>query len=219
MRSRISRPAAAALAVTGLLWGAGTAVAQGDDPPPPGGWEVRTDRGGPGLPDGIAFMEMSPGFHITTGPAAIFYDPSNTASGSYRVEAEIFLFDPGERNEAFGLFVGGRDLAGDGQAYTYFLIRRDGGTLVKRRDGAGTTTVRDWTPNDAVNTWEEREEGATDVLNVLAVASTGDELVFSVNGTEVARVPGAGEHVDGIAGLRINHGLNVHVRSFVVTAG
>lgn len=217
MRSRtVDRVAAVGVAAGALLIFA-TAVRAQDEAGPPAGWEVRTDRGQPASE--ISFREMSPGFHVTTGPAAIFYDPANTAEGEFRVETGIFLFDPGQRNEAFGLFIGGRDLDGENQAYTYFLIRRDGGTLVKRRDGSGTSVIQDWTPNDAVVTWAEKEEGEDTVLNTLAVEAGAQELVFFVNGSEVARIPRDDQHVDGIAGLRINHGLNVHVRSFEVTTG
>lgn len=209
------------MAVVGLAAGAlltSAVAARGqDETGPPEGWEIRTDRGQPAAE--IDFQEMSPGFHITTGPAAIFYDPASTAGGEFRVETEIFLFDPGQRNEAFGLLIGGRDLAGDGQSYTYFLIRRNGGTLVKRRDGSETSVIRDWTPHDAVVTWAEKEEDEATVLNVLAIEAGAEELAFFVNGTEVARVPRGDHPVDGVAGLRINHGLNVHVRSFEVTPG
>lgn len=209
------------MAVVGLAAGAlltsTMAVAGQDEGGPPEGWEIRTDRGQPAAE--IDFQAMTPGFHVTTGPAAIFYDPANTAEGEFRVETEIFLFDPGQRNEAFGLFIGGSDLAGDGQSYTYFLIRRNGGTLVKRRDGSETSVIRDWTPHDAVVTWAEKEEGEATVLNVLAIEAGAEDLAFFVNGTEVARVPRGDHHVDGVAGLRINHGLNLHVRSFEVTPG
>lgn len=217
MRSRtFDRVAVAGLAAVALLTSAMAVRAQ-DEAGPPEGWEIRTDRGQPA--EEISFREMTPGFHVTTGPAAIFFNPANAAEGEFRVESEIFLFDPGGRNEAFGLFIGGSDLAGAGQAYTYFLIRQNGGTLVKRRDGDGTTVIRDWTPHDAVVTWAEKEEGESTVLNTLAVEAGAEELVFFVNGTEVARVPRADQLVDGVAGLRINHGLNLHVGSFEVTPG
>lgn len=88
---------------------------------------------------------MEPGWHVTTGPAVILYDPSRTGTGEFRVEAETNLFDPGERREGYGIFVGGSDLAGDGQRYLYFLLRRDGRFLIKARSGEETRVVRSWT--------------------------------------------------------------------------
>ena len=218
MRSRTVRlVAAAALAMAGLWWAA--PAVQGQDAPPEG-WQVRTDRGGHGADaEGLSFVEMTPGFHVTTGPAGIFFHPDSTAQGTFRIESTTFLFDPGERNEGFGVFFGGRDLTGETQAYTYFLIRRDGSVLVKRRDGAETSTLTGWTKNDAVATWEERDEADSSVQNDLAIEAGADELVFFVNGTEVARMPRADQHVDGIVGVRVNHGLNLHVSSVRVTPG
>ncbi len=184
----------------------------------PGGWLVRTDQGGHGAGD-LEFVDMPPGWHITTGPAGIFYDPDKTASGSFRIESEMFLFDPGPRNEAYGMFIGGRDLDGAGQVYTYFLIRRDGSVLVKRRDGAETSTMLGWTSHDAVVTWEGRGEDETTAKNVLSIEATASQLIFGVNGDEVFRTARDGQHADGIVGLRVNHGLNLHFSSLEVTGG
>lgn len=207
-----------ALVVLGSLQAVDPVAAQEEEPAPPEGWIVRTDGGGHGGGD-MDFMDMPPGWHITTGPSAILYDPGRTAEGTFRVESEVFLFDPGRRNEGFGIFIGGADLDGDGQAYTYFLVRRDGSVLVKRRDGAGTSTLHGWEPHDAVVTWEERGDDAATARNVLAIESRGGELAFFVNGEEVHRMSAEGQHVDGVVGLRVNHGLNLHVSSLEVEDG
>src|SRR5688500_18001971 len=39
--------------------------------PKPAGWLVRLDRPDRGTPDQVMFTEMSPGWHITTGPAVL----------------------------------------------------------------------------------------------------------------------------------------------------
>lgn len=207
--------AAGFLAVVGLLLPV-AAAAQEDELPPPEGWKVRTDRGGDWV-GVIDFMRMPPGWHITTGPAGIFYDPEKTASGDFRVESTVFLFDPKGLNEAFGVFIGGTDLEGDGQAYTYFLVRGDGSALVKRRDGAGTSILLDWTRHEAVVSWAARGEDAATAKNILFVEAVGDEIVFGVNEEEVFRTAREGQHVDGVVGLRVNHGLNLHFSSLEVT--
>ena len=56
----------------------------------------------------VSFVDMPPGWHITTGPSVILYDPARTATGAYRVRSESFLFDPGTRREGYGLLIGGR---------------------------------------------------------------------------------------------------------------
>lgn len=182
--------------------------------PKPAGWLLRLDRPDRGTPDDVMFTDMAPGWHITTGPAVILHHPDSTAAGTYRVDADIFLFDPGERREGYGVFFGGRDLEGDAQQYVYFLLRRDGRYLVKTRDGSETAVVRDWTEHDAVNAWDERAEGDATVRNRLSVVVAAQDVAFLVNDAEVARIPRSElPATDGIFGLRVNHGLNLHVTS------
>ena len=147
-RVRSGRVAGAAwrLAIAILVLLPLAASAQEDKLPPPEGWLARTDHGGDGVE---ALQEMPPGWHVTTGPAGIFYDPEARADGDFRVESTVYLFDPEGRNEGFGVFIGGIDLEGDGQAYTYLLIRADGSVIVKRRDGDATSTLLDWTKHEA----------------------------------------------------------------------
>lgn len=183
----------------------------------PAGWQIRTDQAGADTSQ-IYFAEMQPGLHVTTGPAAIFWHPDSTATGSFRAETGIHLFDPGGRREAYGLFFGGRSLSGPDQAYTYFLIRRTGEYLIKRRTGSETATVVGWTPHEAVVGWDEKEPDARTVLNTLAVETGPREIAFFVNGTEVDRVSREGLAVDGVVGLRINHALNVHVAGLEIEA-
>lgn len=182
----------------------------------PEGWQMRADREGVDLAE-VEFVDMAPGWHVTTGPAVILWHPDRTASGTYRVEMDVHLFDPEERREAFGLFVGGQDLAGDGQRYLYFLLRDGGEFLVKTRNGAETSNVVAWTAHEAIRGYASRDEGEASVQNTLAVEAHENELVFFVNGAEVARVPRAGLPVDGVVGLRVNHRLNLHVSRLEVS--
>lgn len=182
----------------------------------PAGWTVRTDKAEESAAE-IAFVDMAPGWHITTGPAAILYDPRATARGTFRIESESFLFEPGTRNEAYGVFFGGRDLESDGLSYTYFLIRPTGDFLVKRRSGAETPVVVDWTPHPAILRFADRGESST-AKNVIAVEAGAEHVVFLVNGREVTRLRREDVPSDGIVGLRVNHGLNLHVTSLTVEA-
>lgn len=195
---------------------------QGENLQTPVAWTVRPDTPAPDLVVGadqetadIWFVNMTPGWHVTTGPAAIFYHPASTAEGTYTAHAKIHLFDPEGRREAFGLFVGGRDLATDAIAYDYFVIRNSGEFLIKRRTGAETSVLVPWTAHEAIATFGPETESS--VPNVLAVEVTGDDVLFRVNGVEVARLPRAEVRTDGVVGLRINHALNVHVEDLRVT--
>jgi hypothetical protein len=177
----------------------------------PAGWELRFDQ--PGTPDSaVAFVTMEPGWHITTGPRVIAYEPSMNASGTYQVQTTIHLF-PGAPREAFGLFIGGADLQGPDQSYTYFLIRGDGHFLIKQRQGVSTPALHPWTKHDAIVPMGT-EDPAT---NVLAVDVGADAIAFFINGVEVARIPGEGIQTSGIVGLRVNHQLDIHIAELFVT--
>jgi hypothetical protein len=173
----------------------------------PPGWKVRPDDPKADLTK-LAFTEMKPGFHVTTGPAAILWNPANTATGNYTIECEIFFFREGSRDtEAYGILLGGKDL--DGAAdYVYFMLRNDGKYLVKHRAGNGDThVITDWTAHPAVGV---HSGSGTTVKNVISVAAAADSVRFSVNGQHVASYPRDHMKADGIVGVRVNHGLNLH---------
>ncbi|MDX1418991.1 MAG: hypothetical protein R3181_03400 [Rubricoccaceae bacterium] len=197
---------------------------EGENLQTPLSWVVRFDEGhsahaaptvGADSTADVFFVNMTPGWHITTGPAGIFYHPESTAEGTYRAETLLHLFDPEGRNEAFGLFIGGQDLDGDALTYDYFLLRNSGEFLIKRRTADETTTLHPWTPHDAIATFGEDTESSAP--NTLAVEVSEEEVVFLINDVEAARLPRAEVQTDGVVGLRINHALNVHVENLAVT--
>jgi hypothetical protein len=183
----------------------------------PAGYALRLDRESGNAAD-YQVMAMDGGMHVQTGPAGILYDESNTVeSGDYSVSASFTeIGAPPNHREAFGLFIGGSDLQGANQAYTYFLVRADGRYLIKQRSGGETSNVSEggWVDSDAVN---GAAEGG-DVTNDLAIEVRGDQVHFTVNGTEVATMPASEIDTHGIAGVRINHNLNVQVEGFQVSS-
>lgn len=177
----------------------------------PEGWNVRFDDPSRSEADLEMFTDMPPGWHVTSGPAAVYWGPEMEASGDFRVEMEVFLFDPGPRLEAFGVFVGGREMEGDAIEYSYFLLRNGGEFIVKRREGPEAPTVLPWTAHPAVLAFEDREEGGATVKNVLVVEAQGETVRFLVNDAEVASLPREQFATDGTYGFRVNHGLNLHI--------
>ncbi len=175
-----------------------------------GGWQARLD-GARGDVNDLSFRTMGPGLHVTTGPAAIFWNPGNTGSGTYTVSATFTQTKASSHLNSFGLFFGGRDLAGDGQRYTYFLIREDGQFLIKKRMGGNTENVTSgWAAHSAVNALDGR------MTNAISVEVGASNVRFLSNGTEVASLPKAGLDVDGLAGVRFSHQLDVHIADFMV---
>ncbi len=176
----------------------------------PEGWMARTDKDAPLTM--VKFENMAPGWHVTLGPAAVFYRPTDVVSGNAHIVGLFHLFPGATHPEGFGLIIGGQDLQGPNQAYTYFLVREDGKYRINRRKGAEVTTVVDWTANEAV------KAAGTDgkSTNELSVQIGKDKVSFMANGKEVYSAPASAVDSQGIAGLRINHNLNVHVETFAV---
>lgn len=205
---------AGAVAMTIAILTATTSPASAQDDmeelPFPEGWQVRFDREGASMDD-LYLVTMPPGYHVTTGPAMIAWHPDSVATGDFRVESETFLFDPQGRREAFGFFIGGSDLQGPDQRYTYFLLREGGEFLVKTRVGSETAEVQGWTPHPAIVAFATKPEDAHTAKNVLALEAAGDELSFSVNGEQVWNGPREDLAANGVFGLRVNHGLNLHI--------
>ena len=216
-----SPPIAIAMAALASALTALPAVAQDGDAPAlafPEGWEIRFDHEGANRDD-LYMVAMPPGIHVTTGPATIAWHPDSVATGDFHIESETFLFDPQGRREAFGFFIGGRDLQGPNQRYTYFLLREGGQFLVKTRSGSETAVVQDWTAHPAIVSFATKPEEAGTAKNVLGLVAYGDELRFSVNGQEVWRGSRDGLATDGVFGLRVNHGLNLHVTTIMAHPG
>jgi len=177
----------------------------------PAGWSIRLDSGAT-KPDGVSVMPMGGGLHFKTGPAGIYYRAADAKTGVYEVRAAFSQMEPSAHPEAYGIFIGGANLAAATQKYTYFLVRQDGKFMTARRDGAKVTPVMPWTDNAAVKKTDASVKGT----NVLSIVVAADKVRFLVNNTEVSAQPAAGVDGAGIAGLRVNHNLNVHVDGFGV---
>ncbi len=193
---------------------------QGENMATPPTWTVRFDHPGTATvgADSTAdvwFVNMTPGWHITTGPAAIFYHPASTVNGNQRIESNIYFFDPEDRLEAYGIFFGGQNLDGDDITYDYFVVRNRGEFLVKRRTGDDTSVIHPWTAHEAVAIFGPDTEGT--VANKLSVEIRDGEVAFFVNDAEVLRLSGENVNTDGVLGLRLNHRVNVHVSTLSVT--
>lgn len=202
------------LTIAALLSASALAGQQGDKPRPEG-WVTRYDRADANDAD-LLFVDMAPGWHVTTGPAGILYHRDSTASGNFRLESTIHLFPTNGRDrEAFGIFFGGRNLDGPDQEYTYFLLRNTGEFLIKHRGGSETQTIHPWTATAAMVRWTpDLEDTAT---NVLKVEAGPEHVDFYVNDETVASLPRSEVSANGIVGFRINHALNLHLRNLLIS--
>ena len=190
------------------------AVAGGGSATFPAGWRVRTEpshgTSQPAPLDNVKFSSMGDGLHTTVGPAAIYWRDRDTISGNYHVVAKLSQMKNPAHPEAFGIIIGGKNLADSGQAYTYFLVRPiDGMYSIRRRAGYNSrpTAVVEWTASDAV----VKSDTAGRAMNELSIQVSGGKAKFMVNGKEVYIGDAANLDVNGVVGYRVNHNLDVHL--------
>ena len=180
----------------------------------PTGWRVRTEASrqtGQSAPlDNVKFGAMGDGFHVTVGPAAIYWRDRDTISGNYHVVAKIAQSKNPVHPESYGIFIGGRTLADSGQGYTYFLVRpMDGQYSIRRRAGysARPSAVVEWTASDAIT----KADSSGRATNELSIEKRGSKVKFMVNGKEVYSGDAANLDTSGVVGYRVNHNLDVHL--------
>jgi len=179
----------------------------------PAGYTIIADRAGSDLTKAV-YTASGSSWEVTTGPAHIIFADKDAATGSYAVSATIQQLAKPSHPEAYGLFLGGKDLADTARrTYTYFVVRGTGEYLVKVMNGSKTTTITNWTANENI----PKEDAAGKATYALKVHVAATAFHFYVNGKMIAEVPKGTNPSEGIAGLRINHSLHLMVTMPTIT--
>ena len=174
----------------------------------PAGLQMRvdqsTDAADPDDVPEVTVTAMGSGFQVRTGPAAVLWNPANTATGNYTLSGTFTLQEPSNHVNYYGLVFGGGDLASAGQHYYYFLVAQNGSYILNHRASSETVTrIVPRTPHDAVAPHE-----GTPSVNRLEVRVGSDQVDFVVNGQVIHSAPKSEmPGTDGIWGVRINHVL------------
>ena len=178
----------------------------------PAGWKLHVDRSAdatdPDAAGSIKFTTSGSGFHAVNPQAAIYWNPSNRATGSYDLKASFTLLEPSNHTNYYGLVFGGHELDNAKQSYVYFMVAQDGTWLLKQRNGQQTPTIaRGASP--AV----KKPDASGKSVNIVEVRVMPDKIDFLVNGTSVHTEmrTGALAVTDGLYGMRVNHFLNVQI--------
>jgi len=185
----------------------------------PQGWKVRADRStsatDPDAAGAIKFVTMGSGFHATNPQAAVYWNPADTAKGTYTLKGTFTLMKPSGHTNYYGLIFGGSNLDGPQQKYLYFVVAQNGTWLIKARNGEATENIAPKTPNDAV----KKPDDTGKSTNALEVRVGADKIDYVVNGTVVHSTPKTGTtaNTDGIYGIRINHLLEVQIDGLSVS--
>lgn len=184
----------------------------------PAGWAVRLDDKDKAryTEKDTRFEAMGAGqWHVTSGPAALYYNAAHTAPGdSYTVSTTITQTKAPSHPEAYGIFLSGRDLDDAAkQDYAYFLVRGTGEFMVNHRAGQEIHKIIPWTAHPAV----AKQDANGKATNTLEARVGADSVRFVVNGAQVAAIPRDHyRNTSGVAGLRVNHNLDVHVGGFEI---
>jgi hypothetical protein len=190
----------------------------------PAGWMVRFDppRGNQPMPPmtAVKFVAMGSGYHVTSGPAALYYNTKDEASGQYSVTA-TFKQAKSMQHEAFGLFIGGKNLQDSTQNYVYFVIKPFDGTvrIAHRASNGRPVDIVAETPNAPEATINRDSPTDGSATNTLLVHVAKDTVHFLINGKlfrAVAKSQLDGGSTDGQAGLRINHNIDMHIDGWSV---
>lgn len=180
----------------------------------PEGWMGATDRPNQKLSD-ANFVAMGKGMHVTSGPAAVYWNPANVApKGEWAFGASFAQRVAPEHPEAYGLVWSAEKLGTSEASYLYYIVRGDGKFMVRHR--ANATEIHDivpWTDSPALNKADPAKNGPAS--NALEVRVGADSVRLMANGKPVTsfatKTMGYGA---GTFGFRINHNLNVHIADF-----
>lgn len=198
-----------------LLGVAGPAAIDAQEPSLPPGWRAITDSPGRFVPPGVEpnlgeawnFTRMPPGWHITSGPGMILFDPAIAATGRFQIETDLFLF-PDPSDQPVGLFIAGNDLDDPARAaWLALVVKRDGTAGVIQRLGPKEELLVPYRRIDSL----APHPGKDSQRILLTVDAEGDSLRFSVNRARVGAVGRSQLSPEGQFGFRIGRGLNLHV--------
>ena len=167
------------------------------------------------------FAQEGSALHLTVGPAAIYWNPANTARGDYTVKATFK--EPkmtANHPHPYGIFIGGNKLDTDQQSLMYCVAYGEGTFLIRRFNGTNVTTIARRQPHAAVH--KAAADGT--VTNEVGWTVRGGRVECIINGTTVAgfdrsEVVGSGklESTDGMFGIRISHNVEVVATGFGLT--
>jgi len=192
------------------------------------GWQGKVDAGeaskGAKLTD-AKFSGSGSTFQFHTGPAVTYWNPANTASGSYTVKAtfkEPKYMNLNDHPHPYGIVIGGNDMGTDNMSALY-CSAYGSGTFIVRGFGPApfAASERRPTANPAIHKAAAAGEA---VQQEIAVKVTPDKVECIINGTSVGSYPkadlvGAGKlkSLDGVYGLRFAHNTEGEVSGFAMT--
>lgn len=168
------------------------------------------------------FAKEGDGFHVTTGPAVTYWNPSNTAKGDYTVSATFLepkYMSINDHPHPYGIMIAGNDLGTASESYLYCSAYGNG-TFIVRGFGPEPFRLSGRAPeaNAAVN---KAAGVGQPVTQTIAMTIKGDKISCSINNTVVGIydrsavvMSGKLKSTDGIYGIRFSHNTDAIVTNF-----
>jgi hypothetical protein len=164
---------------------------------------------------------MGQDLHLAIGPAAIYWNPANAATGDYSVKASFREAKPAASHpHPYGVFIGGTRLETPDLNLVYCIAYSDGTFLVRGFSGPDVVQVGKKQPHAAVH--KTGADGS--VTNEVGWNVRGGRAECVINGQTVAgydraELVGEGklDSTDGVAGIRVSHNVDVTVTGFALT--
>jgi hypothetical protein len=152
-------------------------------------------------------------FDLKIGPAAIYWNDANKASGNYEVTTTISenAFKAGHPH-SYGVFIGGSDLDSGDQAFVYCIAYANGTYAVKYFHGSNVVTIADRVASTAIH----RADASGHASNEIGWRVRNGKASCVINGSEVQTWdasqlvgPDKLKSLDGIYGVRVSHNLDL----------
>lgn len=167
------------------------------------------------------FVKEGEALHLTVGPATTYWNPANTASGTYTVKGTFRQPKASASHpHPAGIFIGGKDVGTATQRLVYCVAYPDGSFLVRGFNGKAVFNPVKRQTSEAVR--KAGESG--DVTNDIAWVVRDGNAECQINGTTVATLakadltgPDKLESTDGVWGVRVSHNMDVIVTNLGVT--
>ena len=157
---------------------------------------------------------------LKVGPAAIYWNDANKASGNYEVKTTIteHAFNAGHPH-SYGVFIGGSDLDTADQSFVYCIAYANGTYAVKYFHGANVVTAAGPVASPAIH----KADSTGHASNEIGWRVQGGKASCVINGTAVqtwdaAQLVGADKlkSLDGVYGVRVSHNLDLSMTPLTV---
>ena len=191
------------------------------------GWQGKIDassvKAGRNVNDS-KFSQEGNALNLTIGPAAVYWNPANTASGDYTIKGtfkEPKYMDANSHPHPYGIFIAGNKMGTDQMSLVYCTAYGNGTFIVRGFTPTAPGTFRVGGNAPQANAAVHKAGADNSVTQDIEFGVKDGKATCSINGTVVATYDkselfGAGklEALDGVYGIRTSHNLDVVVTGF-----